>query len=687
MKIFINIITYLLVVSFSFQNIAWAGGEDFLAPDSKKDLAAVAKVFETHPDPKDPVWQTFNDNGKEGMSMPFEINPAIFSQFQAKFGHLSNDIIGDVGADGEFHIPTEIENRFEESSKIKERINKLIRSLGDVFEPGTRVRIITNSKRSLFYNKNDNILEIHGLLLLEGVSEELLHFCGSHEARHKEITGLSPLLEEVLNIYMDFEYLDSLEPQKQTDILNELERIDASGYIVLLRNRNKRKNEATQDAFFKAILDHIIQQYSWILKETGLTDPSQKSIQALLKLLNKETPYLKSLYNYLKATYKSESLPMELSSFHQHLPFIAGFLYKHIDFFTKLNHEIIMLSGYFRHGLRTVKEAVDEFKFEERQVLALVEIMKHQEIVYSVYTSAEKDKRDVYCIHKDNSAIELFVPGYDLLNCRNIYIPKISESEEWAKPYILWYKLRTELIKRGFSDTKILDIEKFFKERFKVNAVDNIVPLEVALLMAQSGANESGIKAGFVVFIKGLEINAPPDVFRILKRYKQIREVNEYQLLPNKHMIQNAMNLIIQLSEGDSDALMLSIVEKIYELERFINDPSKYNDLDEREKELLRQTIEWIYIPLVESLGRNDLSDIMRNLYLRIMTGEEIYTGLLENYITSTAGFGDVSYEELPEIFEQIVAIIRSALEDFPINIILHGRVKSPYSVYHKIEL
>lgn len=53
----------------------------------------------------DGSWRDFRDDGSQNAGMPFEINQVLFAQFQAKFGHLGNDIVGDIGSDGEFHIP------------------------------------------------------------------------------------------------------------------------------------------------------------------------------------------------------------------------------------------------------------------------------------------------------------------------------------------------------------------------------------------------------------------------------------------------------------------------------------------------------------------------------------------------------------------------------------------------------
>jgi hypothetical protein len=676
-RIHTKITTYLLIFSLVFQNIVFAGGDKFLAPDSKKDLAQIAGALFTHHGEKDCAWEDF-----KGMGMPFEIRPEVFERSNAIFECIGTDIMGDIGNDGLFHIPTEIEKRLNEPDKelIKSKVNHLIQVIGAVFEEGTRIKIITNTRRSLFYNKDDNVLEINALLVLDGVSEQLQLFCISHEMRHKQMTGLSPSLEECVNIYMDFEYLDSLDAQMQTDILSELEGIDASGYAVLLRKRNNRNIPLRQEELFKDICAYILMNCPWVTDKLHLTGDMQVQIQRMVKLLNKEKAYLRNLYNYVCALSNSASVVQFPENLLQSLPVSAAFLYRNLDSFTKLEEDIIMVSGLFKHGSLSIAEIAAEGSITEIYAKSLIKIMLQRGIIFPVYTELTANAGTYMFVHKDLIS-EFYVAGYDVVSHTNIFIPRNLQNEVNAKRYILWQAIHEELKKRDFTEKEILEIEDFFKNAsIPSHAADPLAPLTIALKMAKAGASKTGIKAGFVIFQNSPYVS--PEISRILNNYEQVKKVAEYDLYMTRHMIQNTINLMIQFSEGNADVFFLVICEKIYELENFANNPEKFSALTDEERSVFQQSIEWLFVPIAEFLDSNDLADTMRSFLLRIFVGNNFYEDLLEKDVGAKAGFTDIDYNELKEVFKKITDIIAASLSEFPVKV--NGRVKTPYAVYNK---
>lgn len=609
-------ITYLIIISFLSQNISWADGYSQLAPDSKRDLEEVGSLLRERPD----AWRGFN-----GVGIPFQINPDKLAEFHRQFGNFG-PIEGEIGSDGLFYfpMPAELIQRLGSFSldwlvRLKGKIDSLIESLL-VFGPGTVVRIITDGTKPLFYNRDDDTLEIHGLFLLEGVTPALLQFCGQHEARHKEITGLSPLLEEVLNIYMDFESLDSMAPQDAIDMVHELENIERDGYAGILRKRFLRtRGLREQDGLLDSVLRYIWDYCPWIIERLNLGDVSKITdpVSVLRRLLDREVDARYSIINLVceAGRYIEKDFPrvfrLPISQFISH---ISPYLYTHREIFHRIEEDIHIVS----RGLKTKRLSAEYVK------------------ALNAFRSNRKKKQLWEEFKKGPVALDI--------DMRRL-IGRI------------WYELSE-------------------------------YELDNAVYMARAGASQWVIAASLVSKkdLKTVErLARDADVSRdkrqriieLVTNYRRICSLLEYELHPTNHMIQNVISLIIQLTRGDPDVLMLAMLDKINYLRYLSSDPRDYYDLDERGKALFRQAVECIYIPLAGFLGRDDLAKKMAELYLMIALGGEYQ--LWEREISESVG---LRHEDMPVVLNRVMDIVRDAVSDLAVEV--SGRIKSPYSLYYK---
>lgn len=614
-------ITYLIIAAFLSQNIAWAGGNNLLARDSSEDLEEMGALFRKTPGPEDGRWGSFSGKPSKGSSMPFHINPARLAEFHTQFGNFG-PIEGDIEADGKcyFPMPAELVERLKgiDLVGLKLKLDSLIENL-QVFGPGTRVRIITDSAKSLFYNKDDDVLEIHAIFLLNGIPDSLLHFCGRHEAMHKLIKGVSPLLEEVLNIYMDFEYLDSMNPQEAVNLISELGRLEGGGYSQILRKRFFRtRGLKEQDDLLDEVLQYIWNNCPWIIEGLNLGDLSQirEPVLVLRRYIHREIEDQYSFIYLLQQVgrYLENDFPkLGTLSPSQFISQIPLFLYRHIDIFSRLEEDIHVVSHRLEKGL------------DKDYVRLLQEYIRN------------KEKRK------------------------------------------LWDELQEELRKKPLILDR--DIRRF------IEGIWYSIPkheLQNCIYMVRAGASQWVIAAGLASKVdpKILErLDIPKDkrrhILELISNYRRICTLLDHELSPANHMIQNAINLIIQLTRGDPDVLMLALLDKIGHLRRLSYDPRDYDDLGEKGQALLRQAVEWLYIPLAGFLGREDLAAEMAELYLMTILGGEYQ--LWEEEVGKLAR---VKQKDLPIVMKRIVDITREAIEDLPIEV--SSRVKSPYAIYYK---
>lgn len=606
-RLFVKFITYLVITTLLSQNITWAVGYQQLAPDSKSNLEKIEDLFTKNPASEDSRWMRFNGR-KSSTSIPFRIKPEILQRFQKQLQDLGV-IEGDIRVDEKVY--------FADTRDVVIKIQDKINQLGEVlriFGPGTRVKVITDTTKPIFYNKNDNILEIHGFLFLEGTPEGLLRFCTHHEARHKQILDISPLMEEVLNIYMDFEYMDELEsgnPNEAIEIINRLEELGEDGYAKILRmryNRNKGIKEKVE--LLKEVLNYISKNYPEIT-EGGTINHLQETLDS-----EKDAPYSFVRLLIIASPFLYQNFPQELS---RHLPSfipqLAYWLYRNLDIFDRVKEDLIFWQEVKNKGYREVLENFIEF--QKRKKL-LDELLKEVRAI-------------------DNE-LKGFIEGiwFDL----KVPIKRLNTAIMMAKLGSSQCAIAVSLL-RGMGLKRVKELVR--------------------------GSNITGAQAGHII--------------RLKEGYRELCNALNYRLYPARHMLQNALNLIIQLCRGDPDVLLLVIMDKIEYMEE-LSTKEGYERLSDEEKYLLMQSIEWLLIPLAEFLGYEELADKMRELYLKTVLGEELYE-VARQEVPDRIGLRGHAYKDLSVVLKSIIDEVRNVLGDLPVRI--DGRVKSPYSFHNKL--
>jgi hypothetical protein len=679
MKLFINIITYLLIVSFSFQNVAWAGGENFLAPDSKKDLAEVVQALEAHKGHAASRFEEFL--GKKSTAVPFHITPNLAVRVSEQFKGLEKDFVGYIGSGNEFFIPTRTREKVKKKKfwdNLKKKVEKVIKSLNleypGLFGSSTAVRVITDIGKPLFYNQNDteSFLEIHGALLLDDTPEDVLAFCCRHEARHMLISGLSPFMEELLNIYLDCEYIDNMNPQESADLLNNLKEIDGTGYFQILKRRALRNNIRDQYKFYRDIAQYVYTYCPWI---TDAMDIGDVSFEKFLKIASVEIENLRDILNcgYSDSEYK-DFPETETFSVHQLLPKFAPFVYKHIGLFRKVDEYIEIIADACEGKFLDEEKIAREFNISHDYLNVLLAIAEDRGVIVIV---RDADKR-FKCLNKNSIEPANFMPVYDIKKKHVIYVVNELRNEQQYINGNLGYELYN-LLKGRFSEEDIDDIEKFFNETWKEMKDDVVAShLKVAISMVKMGATKEGIKLGLTLYKVN---NIPPQMAEVIESYRNINRALDYKLHHSRHMFQNIIDLVIQLTQGNADSLMLVLADKINYLELLVEDRTKYDGLSEEEKFLLIQSVELICIPLVEFLGRGDVANTLRELILKLELGIDVYN-LESEKLARSVGFSGYTREDLDKVLSGVLEVVKKAVRDLPLEI--SGRVKTAYSFHYK---
>ena len=209
-----SFITFTIVVVFLTQSLAWAKGPSCLATNGNQrweDLKILRRP-EVAGNTED--WLSFPVSMQEDMLREAKLTKVYMAVNEEieRIGGKDKAIVGAVGVgkDGySFVFPKGLRFPKGVRPQIQKRLGFLLQKL-QVFEPGTRVRIVSGHDQPLTYHSRDNVLDIHAVLLTQRVPMDLCLYFGTHDARHKVIRYLSPLAEEVLNVYMDFASINRL---------------------------------------------------------------------------------------------------------------------------------------------------------------------------------------------------------------------------------------------------------------------------------------------------------------------------------------------------------------------------------------------------------------------------------------------------------------------------------------------
>ncbi len=132
---------------------------------------------------------------------------------------------------------------------------------------------------------------------------------------------------------------------------------------------------------------------------------------------------------------------------------------------------------------------------------------------------------------------------------------------------------------------------------------------------------------------------------------------------------ENFKKLLLTMSD-DIRVILIKICDRLHNMRTLESQPAN------KQYKIAGETL-YIYAPLANRLGLNKIKTELENLSFRFEHPEEYAT--IQNKLASTQASRDI-------LFEQFTAPIREALDKMGVQYELKMRVKSPYSIWNKMQ-
>lgn len=710
-----SFITFTIVVVFLTQSLAWAKGPSCLATNGNQrweDLKILRRP-EVAGNTED--WLSFPVSMQEDMLREAKLTKVYMAVNEEieRIGGKDKAIVGAVGVgkDGySFVFPKGLRFPKGVRPQIQKRLGFLLQKL-QVFEPGTRVRIVSGHDQPLTYHSRDNVLDIHAVLLTQRVPMDLCLYFGTHDARHKVIRYLSPLAEEVLNVYMDFASINrllksssSVDRGKATQLMLNLSRVVSPDYSKLLDRYSSFVGESVSaDILLDHTLDYIWRNSEWVRDATKITS-RVSPINELRRLLDTEMKSENSPL-YLVRRYGSRMHPCfpdrpsrDVASFVAEVSSCLRFN-DLTNLFDNLGREVELVKEICRY-----EGQAEDFVRQEtglNHTKYILKIAERAGEVYPVYMGEDESRYLSYQQIKEQGT---YIRGRDPDTGCLIYIEKEKQHEIDALKYRLWEEIHERYPKNKEQTKRLIDLG----ERY-CNKEDQSIQLGAALKMLEVSqcemmdyrdgreykgypVSEYGVYAALIHRIPVDVLEQDPAIVDeqsklIYQQYSKIAQVLKLQHQRTSHTPQNALHMVTKLCIGSTPQERAVSHEVAY---LCFSQTSAKLDWGLRHGlthpyEILKQEVERIVVPLTGIVGARGIAGALLDKFLEVSIGKVRYDMILRQMCDDyaiNAPDAQAQQEALNDILQCIETEVNKEFEDLDVRVSV--RRKGRYSYYYK---
>ena len=246
---------------------------------------------------------------------------------------------------------------------------------------------------------------------------------------------------------------------------------------------------------------------------------------------------------------------------------------------------------------------------------------------------------------------------YDLINEMKKFIPVVDEN----------------LIKNAY----IFALDKHGTQTRDSGAIFFSHPLEVAQILIDLNMDQVTIASGLLhdtvedttATISDLKTNFGSEIAKIVDGVTKLSKIETINLKNKQH--ENYKKLLISAAR-DIRVLIIKLADRLHNMRTL-----KYKKKKKKRIEIAKETLS-IYAPLAERIGLNKLKDELQDIAFY-----ELYPNLYQSIRNRLEELFSASEEVINNIKEKLELL----LKQLNIEFIITGRLKSPYSIWNKMNI
>ena len=246
---------------------------------------------------------------------------------------------------------------------------------------------------------------------------------------------------------------------------------------------------------------------------------------------------------------------------------------------------------------------------------------------------------------------------YDLINEMKKFIPVVDEN----------------LIKNAY----IFALDKHGTQTRDSGAIFFSHPLEVAQILIDLNMDQVTIASGLLhdtvedttATISDLKTNFGSEIAKIVDGVTKLSKIETINLKNKQH--ENYKKLLISAA-SDIRVLIIKLADRLHNMRTL-----KYKKKKKKRIEIAKETLS-IYAPLAERIGLNKLKDELQDIAFY-----ELYPNLYQSIRNRLEELFSASEEVINNIKEKLELL----LKQLNIEFIITGRLKSPYSIWNKMNI